>query len=54
MSRVTELDTPRFRRLLKRWNTHQDLRRDGANIATLSRSRLELEAARADLRRLAA
>jgi hypothetical protein len=46
----SRLDEGRFRTLLRRWNRHQDLRRDGADIATLSRSREVLDAAREALR----
>lgn len=44
------LDEGRFRTLLRRWNRHQDLRRDGADIATLARSAEVLAAAREALR----
>lgn len=44
------LDEGSFRSLLRRWNRHQDLRRDGADIATLARSREVLDAAREALR----
>jgi hypothetical protein len=47
---ASRLDEGRFRTLLRRWNRHQDLRRDGADVATLSRSREVLDAAREALR----
>lgn len=46
----SRLDEGRFRTLLRRWNRHQDLRRDGADLATLSRSSEVLAAAREALR----
>lgn len=51
MSRHSTFDPSRFRRLLDRWNAHQDLRRESAAVADLARSRTKLDAARADLRR---
>jgi hypothetical protein len=51
---LSELDTARFRLLLDRWNSHQDLRHHCADLATLTQSRLALDAARAELHRHAA
>ena len=39
-----------FRTLLRFWNCHQDLRREGADVATLWASHQRLERARRDLR----
>ncbi len=50
MSRhTTTIDPTEFRRLLKRWNSHQNLRRHGAPVAELARSRMDLDRARAQL-----
>ena len=45
------VDPTRFRILLDRWNTHQTLRRDGASIAVLARSRFDLDTARRNAHR---
>ncbi len=41
---------PRFDELTRRWNAHQDLRRNGASVAELARSRQALDTARDQIR----
>lgn len=50
MSAQTTVDPTRFRHLLQRWNAHQTLRSSGASVATLARSRQDLDGARHALR----
>ncbi len=46
----TSFDETRFRTLLGRWNDHQALRRQGADIPCLAASRWRLEDARSAAR----
>ena len=46
MSTQTTVDPTLFAQLLKRWNSHQTLRTNGASVAVLARSRGALDAAR--------
>ncbi|MEQ8840849.1 MAG: hypothetical protein RIB98_07700 [Acidimicrobiales bacterium] len=41
----------RFAELARRWDHHQNLRRSGASVPELARSRQALDAARAGFRR---
>jgi hypothetical protein len=41
----------RFEELVSRWDHHQNLRRSGASVAELARSRQALDAARNRIRR---
>ena len=41
----------RYEDLARRWEHHQELRRSGAGVAELARSRVELDLARDRLRR---
>ncbi|MEM7286235.1 MAG: hypothetical protein AAF480_07775 [Actinomycetota bacterium] len=50
MSTQNTVDPTRFQQLLERWNSHQQLRSDGAPVAVLAGSRVELDAARTALR----
>ncbi len=53
MSTNQTVDPTRFRILLERWNAHETLRRSGASIPVLTRSRAALDAARRDVRQAA-
>ena len=48
------VDDAKFAALLRRWNSHQELRRRGAPVPSLAASRLRLDSARDQLRRAAA
>lgn len=52
-TRTAHIDETRFQNLLERWNTHQALRSQGAEIVALAASRFRLDDAR-DLVRQAA